>query len=44
MIMKQTTKKTQGSYLTAACLGMALLSASGETAAQDVVEEQAAPA
>ncbi len=43
MIIKQTTKNKQGGYLTSACLGMALLSASGEITAQDIVEEQAVP-
>jgi hypothetical protein len=43
MIIKQTTKNKQGGYLTSPCLGMALLSASGEITAQDIVEEQAVP-
>lgn len=43
MIMKQMTKLTQSSCLTAACLGITLLSASAAINAQDIVEEQATP-
>jgi hypothetical protein len=43
MIKKRSTKNTQNRFFTAAGLGMALLAASGEMSAQDIVEEQAAP-
>ncbi len=42
--MKQrSTKKTHSRFFTAAGLGIALLAASGQISAQDVVEDQAAP-
>ena len=43
MIKQRSTKKTQSCFFTAAGLGIALLAASGEISAQDVVEDQAAP-
>jgi len=43
MIKKHITNRTTGSYLTATCLGIALLSGSVEINAQDVVEDQSAP-
>ena len=47
MIKKQNTKKTQSRFSIAVCLGIALLAASGEISAQDVVDDvvddQAAP-
>jgi hypothetical protein len=39
MIKEQITKKTQGSLLTAICLGINLFAVSGEINAQDVIEE-----
>ena len=43
MIKQRITKKTQSRFFTAVGLGIALLAASGEISAQDIVEEQAAP-
>ena len=43
MIKQRSTKKTQSRFFTAAGFGIALLAASGEISAQDIVEEQAAP-
>ena len=43
MIKQRSTKKTQSRFSTAAGLGIALLAASGQISAQDVVEDQAAP-
>jgi len=43
MIKQRSTKKSQSFFLIAAGFGFALLAASGEISAQDVVEDQAAP-
>ena len=43
MIKQRSTKKSQSFFFIAAGFGIALLAASGEISAQDVVEEQAAP-
>ena len=43
MTKERSTIKTQSRFLTAAGLGIALLAASGEISAQDIVEDQVAP-
>jgi len=43
MIKQSSTIKTQSRFSTAAGLGIALLAASGQISAQDIVEDQAAP-
>jgi len=42
MIKEQITKKTQGYFLNAVCLGIALLAANGEINAADNIDEQVA--
>ena len=43
MIKQRGTKGTQSFFFTTAGFGIALLAASGQISAQDIVEEQAAP-
>ena len=43
MIKQRSKKKTKKSFSTAAGLGIALLAASGQISAQDIVEEKATP-
>ena len=43
MIKQRSAKNTQSFFFTAAGLGIALLAASGQISAQDIVEEQVVP-